>query len=823
MSKSVTLKSFATLGLSLLTTLLFSFFYFTHTTEAAGTNMCAPISDGEIRPGTEGKKFNPGHYMVVSPGNNDTPQKIRQRIDKLLAEPEVKGITYFFTWKELEPRKDEYDLSGIKEILDIVAAKDRHLILKIIDRSFWTGGCDAANSYMPQYIRDAGWVYLMESGIDPNAPGKCMPKMWVDEYMDRKIKLLNEIGKEFDSHPNFEAMIMLDESALGKPKDGSPMDFNGYVDNIIRLIKETAPFYQNTLSSISLNSLRSDENLQKVIEQGIIRYKTALSWPDAQLDNIKKDLVSYPQQWAAENKNFVPLSPDADNTFLKYDPDAGTSDVQAVIDYYVGRLGANHISWQPTYATNRGGGFKPLYFENALIPTLRANNAEINTTCPETVGVCLNTSDSCTGTPPPDRESPRTPAGVKCSLYGQTGVTESSYANPYSYSAGRVNLEAYCTATSTEIVVGVGSEYVGKYIEYRRVGDFDWSSAIPLDGENSLYSSYLNRGARAIINRSGGEGVYEVRANICKREGSVMKCNCKNGACNHPPVYWTKQAFRLGTSTPSVDDGAKFRENDRIEVDTDRLNVRNRDSDWSPLGTQNRGVLGTITSSNTGYYGDHKMWSVNFDNGVDGWSSEQFLTKHLGSSTTPEYGSPIITSKSRVGNDGLRLKWRLGNTSVEPEAGYEVSVDDNFDPRFNTTSNTQLITGLSLGRHCFGVRALWAQANPDVLAMNDRSRTCVNIVNRDLYPRPVLGSVVGLRGEVELSWTMPRSSVGLPRGGYDIIVDGLNTRSTYRTTNLTQTVSGLSAGRHCFAVSARYTNVYPILLRTSTEKCVMVD
>jgi hypothetical protein len=71
---------------------------------------------------------------------------------------------------------------------------------------------------------------------------------------------------------------------------------------------------------------------------------------------------------------------------------------------------------------------------------------------------------------------------------------------------------------------------------------------------------------------------------------------------------------------------------------------------------------------------------------------------------------------------------------------------------------------------------------------------------------------------------MPGSSVGVPRGGYDIIVDGVNTRIANRTTSLTKVISVLNPGRHCFAVNARYTGIAPVLAkRSNEERCVTVE
>ena len=67
---------------------------------------------------------------------------------------------------------------------------------------------------------------------------------------------------------------------------------------------------------------------------------------------------------------------------------------------------------------------------------------------------------------------------------------------------------------------------------------------------------------------------------------------------------------------------------------------------------------------------------------------------------------------------------------------------------------------------------------------------------------PTLLSAVVSGSNVVLTW----SQDGLtPDGGYDIFIDGVDTRSQYRTTSLTATVSGLDLSvSHCFNVESRY-------------------
>jgi hypothetical protein len=84
------------------------------------------------------------------------------------------------------------------------------------------------------------------------------------------------------------------------------------------------------------------------------------------------------------------------------------------------------------------------------------------------------------------------------------------------------------------------------------------------------------------------------------------------------------------------------------------------------------------------------------------------------------------------------------------------------------------------------------------------------VVVSDPYPAPVLQSVKAEGTNMVLSWTIPNSPNGLPSGGYDIWIDGKDTGTTWRTTQTSASISGLSAGlEHSFQVEARWLQANP--------------
>ncbi len=87
---------------------------------------------------------------------------------------------------------------------------------------------------------------------------------------------------------------------------------------------------------------------------------------------------------------------------------------------------------------------------------------------------------------------------------------------------------------------------------------------------------------------------------------------------------------------------------------------------------------------------------------------------------------------------------------------------------------------------------------------------------------PVLESAILFDMSDILEWSQPDTSLGSPDGGYDILIDGIDTNETWRTTNLKQTITGLDTSvKHCFSIQARWTQVVNLeVFIISNELCV---
>jgi hypothetical protein len=87
-----------------------------------------------------------------------------------------------------------------------------------------------------------------------------------------------------------------------------------------------------------------------------------------------------------------------------------------------------------------------------------------------------------------------------------------------------------------------------------------------------------------------------------------------------------------------------------------------------------------------------------------------------------------------------------------------------------------------------------------------------------IYSAPVLNPVQINGTSYNLSWSQPGTYV--PSGGYDLVIDSVDTNQTNRTKQLSAVVSGLTAGvQHCFQVQGRFLQASPDQVPLSNKVC----
>jgi hypothetical protein len=147
----------------------------------------------------------------------------------------------------------------------------------------------------------------------------------------------------------------------------------------------------------------------------------------------------------------------------------------------------------------------------------------------------------------------------------------------------------------------------------------------------------------------------------------------------------------------------------------------------------------------------------------------------------------------------------------------------------NTFSTTLSLDETSNGTHTIHAVAYDAAGNSSQSGSVNVTVDIAGAVDatpETVYPAPVIDGVSVDGDSFVLNWSMPSNPSGTPEGGYDLVIDGVDTADTNRTTNTTATIGGLEAGvAHTFVVEARWTQADPSVFSRSNpaEGTIPVD
>lgn len=139
-------------------------------------------------------KWNPGHYSLA---DEKTPREEYIHSNFL-------GLQKKYPWKLLEPKKGVYDFSIIHSDLKYLQNHGKRLVIQLQTKDF---GQDAINA--PEYLKDEEF----NGGLYRTSTGSLNPVLWNHKVGDRIESLYKALGKEFDSEPFVEA-IVIPETAI---------------------------------------------------------------------------------------------------------------------------------------------------------------------------------------------------------------------------------------------------------------------------------------------------------------------------------------------------------------------------------------------------------------------------------------------------------------------------------------------------------------------------------------------------------------------------------------------------------------------------------
>jgi hypothetical protein len=121
-------------------------------------------------------------------------------VEKLLAHPQVNGLSVMFTWAELEPKSEEFNWAPVDQVLEAAAKYNKNVILRVS-----TAGVDkAGNNDTPDWVFAGNIKALPYTGAD-GKPHK-MPIFWDSTYLAEWNNFIKEMGGRYDKHPNIHSI-----------------------------------------------------------------------------------------------------------------------------------------------------------------------------------------------------------------------------------------------------------------------------------------------------------------------------------------------------------------------------------------------------------------------------------------------------------------------------------------------------------------------------------------------------------------------------------------------------------------------------------------
>ena len=162
------------------------------------------------------------------------------------------GAQITYSWRQLEPQKDNYDFSLIREDLALLSKHNKKLWIQIQDVSF-----SEKYIHVPKYLLSDPAYHggiARQYKDATNAGEGWVARRWDPAVQDRLQKLFVEMGREFDGRITG---VNLDETSLEFGKDGTlkPEDFTftGYVDAVITNIRALKRAFPKSVAIIYAN------------------------------------------------------------------------------------------------------------------------------------------------------------------------------------------------------------------------------------------------------------------------------------------------------------------------------------------------------------------------------------------------------------------------------------------------------------------------------------------------------------------------------------------------------------------------------------------
>jgi hypothetical protein len=335
----------------------------------------AAISMQAIAANPACSRYQPGHYVRV-----DDDPKVRKLdglglLRQILATDvrNLKGVAYVVPWGLIETSQGVYDFSRLDQALAITKAKGKYLVLKWLDRTFWTT-CNS--NFVPSYVKRTATTY---TGTGFNTTKWCSANIWETETMNHEIRVLKAIANRYKNDPYFLGINAMEEPNIDVPQLKTTSAVLQLYKQARRRNAEVHAVAPNlmTIQGFNWPANRDVRNFDGLV-QGLHDLKGGgvVSWPDTRPE--KATSWSW-YQIARDNKDKLFIFPEFQVTYFYDVGDIATW--EKVYNFATQDIGAHAVLWGATNRINgKWEGIK--YFTSVVVPLMNKYPKVTTKGCP---------------------------------------------------------------------------------------------------------------------------------------------------------------------------------------------------------------------------------------------------------------------------------------------------------------------------------------------------------------------------------------------------------------------------------------------------------
>ncbi len=289
----------------------------------------------------------------------------RERISEaaFLATKALEGAQLKYTWRELEPVKDEYDFSAIRHDLTFLNTKGKKLFIQIQDSSFSPNVTNVPRYLVAdaRYHGGADKQYNIAGNDEVHAvPAGWVARRWDPNVQERFRNLLFALGQEFDGKVEG---INLAETAVGFGESGRlfPKGFAAevYRDAIITNMKALKKAFPKSVTIQYANFMPgewlpgSDHGYLRSVYQRARELKAGVGGPD--LLPHKPGQMNHCYPMIRDSAGIVPTAIAVqDGNYACKNPQTGQPvTISELLDFATSYLKVDYVFWcteEPFYS-----------------------------------------------------------------------------------------------------------------------------------------------------------------------------------------------------------------------------------------------------------------------------------------------------------------------------------------------------------------------------------------------------------------------------------------------------------------------------------------